>query len=150
MTDTLHATAIAVEGHGVLLLGRSGAGKSDLALRLIDRGAELVADDRVIATPRGGHLWLSAPPRLAGLIELRGLGIHAAPFRREARALMAFDLDAPPQRLPAIAAGVFSGVSLPVLPLAGLEASAAIRVEWGVAVMLRDGLDGFDADGKFR
>ncbi len=77
---TLHASAVAIDGHGLLLIGPSGAGKSDLALRLIDDGATLVADDRVIAEARAGRLHLSAPAGIAGLIELRGVGIVRLPF----------------------------------------------------------------------
>lgn len=150
MSDTLHATAVAIDGQGVLLLGRSGSGKSDLALRLMDRGAELVADDRVVAEARGGRLWLCAPPRLAGLIELRGLGVHGAPFRAGVTALMGFDLDSPPGRLPAIQLRAIAGVSLPVLPLAGLEPSAPLRVEWAVEALVRDGVEGFDVDRRFQ
>ena len=149
MSDTLHATAVAIGGQGVLLLGRSGSGKSDLALRLMDRGAELVADDRVVAEARDGRLWLSAPPRLAGLIELRGLGVHGVPFRACAMALLGFDLDSPPERLPAIQLRAIAGVSLPVLPLCGLEPSAPLRVEWALAALVRDGVEGFDVDRRF-
>ena len=57
------------------LFGPSGAGKSDLALRLIDRGAKLIADDRVDLVDDGNRVVLSAPARIKGLIEVRGLGI---------------------------------------------------------------------------
>ena len=64
--ETLHATSIAIGGHGLLIMGASGAGKSDLALRLIDRGATLISDDYTIASPRDGRLLLSAPQTIAG------------------------------------------------------------------------------------
>ena len=69
---------------GVLILGASGAGKSQLALRLIERGAMLVADDRVDLFVRESRLFGRAPPGLAGLIEIRGVGIIALPFAMEA------------------------------------------------------------------
>lgn len=75
LSEQLHASAIEVDGRGVLLLGDAGSGKSDLALRLIDRGARLVADDRVDLAREDGRMVMSAPDRLAGLIEVRGLGI---------------------------------------------------------------------------
>ena len=71
----IHATCVAFECGAVLLRGPSGAGKSDLALRLIDRGARLVADDRVDLRREGERLVACAPSRLAGLIEVRGVGI---------------------------------------------------------------------------
>jgi serine kinase of HPr protein (carbohydrate metabolism regulator) len=70
---------------GVLLLGESGAGKSDLALRLIAQGAQLVADDRVELFVRDDVLWAHAPKTLAGLIEVRGVGILSLHFEPEAR-----------------------------------------------------------------
>ncbi len=75
----------APEDCGVLLLGESGAGKSDLALRLIAEGAQLVADDRVELFMRDGALWAKPPRTLAGLIEARGVGILSLPFEAEAR-----------------------------------------------------------------
>src|SRR6202012_946602 len=70
---------------GVLILGESGKGKSDLALRLIERGAQLVADDRTELFPENGALMARAPAALAGLIEARGVGIAALPFAAQAR-----------------------------------------------------------------
>lgn len=82
MTETpavnLHATCVAVDGQGVLILGPSGSGKSSLALRLMAFGAGLVADDRTDITLIDGQLIASAPPTLHGLIEARGLGILRA------------------------------------------------------------------------
>src|SRR5438046_8441099 len=71
----LHATAIAIAGRAVLLRGASGAGKSDLGLRLIDAGARLVADDQSELFRRGDSLIVRAPATIAGLIEVRGIGI---------------------------------------------------------------------------
>ena len=71
----LHATAVAIDGQAVLLRGPSGSGKSDLALRLIDAGARLVADDQSELSRRGDVLIVRAPAPIAGLIEVRGLGI---------------------------------------------------------------------------
>ena len=79
MSETLlqHATAVAIDGEAVLLRGPSGAGKSDLALRLIDRGARLVADDQTLLRRVGDRVIAAAPPTIAGLIEIRGIGIVA-------------------------------------------------------------------------
>jgi HPr kinase/phosphorylase len=71
----LHASCVSLAGSGVVLLGPSGSGKSDLALRLIDGGGRLVADDRLVVERRGDRLVGRAPDSLAGLIEVRGLGI---------------------------------------------------------------------------
>jgi serine kinase of HPr protein (carbohydrate metabolism regulator) len=82
----------APEDAGVLLLGESGKGKSDLALRLIERGAKLVADDRTEIFARGNALYARAPKSLAGLMEARGLGIVALPFTAEARIALAVEM----------------------------------------------------------
>ncbi|MGN6148537.1 MAG: HPr kinase/phosphorylase [Rhizomicrobium sp.] len=82
----------APEDAGILLLGESGKGKSDLALRLMERGAKLVADDRTEIYAQDGALHARAPKSLAGLIEARGLGIVAAPFVAEARIALAVEM----------------------------------------------------------
>ncbi len=80
MTETaapvqVHASAVTIGDSGVLLRGPSGSGKSDLALRLIDGGARLVADDRVDIYQTRDGLMMAPPESLAGLLEVRGLGI---------------------------------------------------------------------------
>ena len=94
----VHATGLVLGGCGVLLRGPSGAGKSVLALALLDRwenrGQEafLVADDRVDLVADRGALLMMAPPRLAGLIELRGRGIVSRPHQQRARLDLVVDL----------------------------------------------------------
>ena len=75
MSELLHATAVAFGGHAVLLVGASGSGKSMLGWMLLGLGGTLVADDRVQADRRDEGLWLSAPERLQGKIEARGIGV---------------------------------------------------------------------------
>ena len=92
----------APEDVGVLILGESGTGKSDLALRLIAMGANLVADDRCEVSFDGAALRARAPRAIAGLIEIRGLGIVALPFATDVRiALVARTMRGLPDRLPA-------------------------------------------------
>ena len=126
---TVHATAVALGGRCILLLGPSGAGKSDLALRLVDRGWRLVADDRVVLTRENGWLWASAPPVLAGLIEVRGVGIVPEPALARARVVLALDLGLPPDRLPDPAQRDFGGVSVRCLGFDVDGESAVLRVE---------------------
>jgi serine kinase of HPr protein (carbohydrate metabolism regulator) len=82
MSETVHGTAVLVGAHGVLIRGGPGTGKSMLALALIERGARLIADDRVSLSACHGRVVASAPAGIAGLIELRGRGVIAVPHER--------------------------------------------------------------------
>jgi len=114
----IHASCAARDGAGVLLLGPPGSGKSDLVLRLIDRGFMLVADDRVDIT--NGHA--SPPDALAGLLEVRGLGILRLPHLARAELALAVTLGGAVPRLPAPARDPALG--LPVLAVDARHASA--------------------------
>jgi hypothetical protein len=87
---------VAIGARAVLIEGPPGSGKSSLALALIDRGATLVGDDGVTLEPRDGHLWASPPPNIAGLIELRNLGLMPLPTTEAPLALVVrLDREAP-------------------------------------------------------
>lgn len=130
----VQATCVAVEGRGVLLRGPAGSGKSDLALRLIDGGARLVADDGV-ELRRDGEAVIAAFPSAApessrGMIELRGLGIASAPSVAEVPLALVVDLVPPAavERLPEPATVDLLGVALPLLRLNAFEPSAAAKL----------------------
>lgn len=115
---------------GVLITGPSGSGKSDMALRLLDEGFALVADDRVVLWESGGRLFGRAPDNLAGLIEARGLGIRpqtALPF---APISLVVELHPPEDidRLPEPSTESLLGVEIPHLDLAPFEPSAAAKL----------------------
>jgi serine kinase of HPr protein (carbohydrate metabolism regulator) len=129
MTATLHASCIAVAGRGVLIAGASGSGKSDLVLRMIDRGAQLVSDDYTILEARDGRLHACAPRAIAGRIEIRGVGIVEMPTSCEAPICLHLDLDGDAERLPDPNVIEIEGISLPTLAFAALEASAPIKLE---------------------
>ncbi len=124
----VHGSAVAIGGRGVLILGASGSGKSDLALRLIDRGATLIADDQVELTPRAGRLHACALAILHGRIEVRGIGIVDVDATRATLAL-AVDIDRLPERMPGPETIRLHGVELPLIALAPFAASAPIKVE---------------------
>lgn len=126
----IHASAVELGGRGVLLRGASGAGKSDLALRLIDAGARLIADDRVDLAVESGKLIARPPAILAGRMEVRGLGIVAVPWIAAAPLALVVDLVAPDQveRLPEPAHAEYLGIGLPLLALAPFEASAVAKL----------------------
>jgi HPr kinase/phosphorylase len=131
---TVHATAIAIDGIGVLLRGPSGSGKSDLALRLIDGGAALVSDDQAQLERAGSGILAKvprgAPAALRGRIEVRGLGILAVPWVAQARLGLVAELapDRPIERLPEPATCEYLGVAVPLIALRAFEASAPAKV----------------------
>ena len=131
-SDTLHATAVAIAGQAVVIEGRSGAGKSDLALRLIDRGAVLVSDDRTLVVRDGDRLLTRAPVRMAGRIEVRGLGIVAVPHAAEAPVALFVRLADEDQRLPERRVRRVAGVPVRELTLDPFRASAPLKVEWAL------------------
>ncbi|MFM2042306.1 MAG: HPr kinase [Pseudomonadota bacterium] len=127
----LHATCVSLAGAGVLLRGPSGSGKSDLALRLIDGGALLVADDQVILEMRGGALRARAPERLAGYLEVRGIGLLPVPHAPDVRLVLVADLTAPGaevERLPDPATVDLLGRSVPRIALDPFAASAPAKL----------------------
>lgn len=126
----LHGTAIALGSDGVLLRGPSGSGKSDLALRLIDEGGRLVADDQTELRLIGGRLRMSAPQAIAGRIEVRGLGILRVETVPSAVLRLVVDLvpSTAVERLPEPQACELLGCRVPLVALAPFEASATAKL----------------------
>jgi HPr kinase/phosphorylase len=137
--DTHHGTAIAIGDSAVLITGKSGAGKSDLALRclatapsqLIPVPVHLVADDRVLISAVDGRVRAKAPDSIAGKLEVRGLGIIDVPYLNSADIVLIVELVAsgaverlpdPPRRREVL------GHSLPLLQLYPFEASAPLKL----------------------
>jgi HPr kinase/phosphorylase len=149
-TLLIHATAVAIETaagpRAVLLRGPSGSGKSDLGLRLIDAGARLVADDQCELQRQGEAAVVRAPPAIAGLIEVRGIGIVRIEPLAEAPVALIVDLvppEAAPEaidRLPRRATERLLEVDLPHILVAPFEASAAAKVGLALRAFARTGL----------
>ena len=129
----LHATAVAIDGNGVLLTGPSGSGKSDLALRLIDRGAVLISDDAVELSVAGNQPMLAAAPNIAGKMEIRGVGICQVKSTNCAPLRMVAELSTTADRMPDadITTGM-AGFEIPLLKLVPFEVSAAIKLEYAL------------------
>jgi len=132
--NNYHGTLVDLAGSGVLLRGPSGSGKSDLALRLMDRGAVLVADDQVILEKRSRGLMGYAPDRIYGLIEVRGIGIMSLPAIKTALVKLVVDLvDADAvDRLPDPASITIEGVELPLVRLHAFDLSAPQKIELAI------------------
>lgn len=129
-SETVHVSAVAIGGRAVLIGGRSGTGKSDLALRLIDRGAALISDDYTHVRRVNDKALASAPATIAGKIEVRGVGIVAFEPVADVPVALFVDLDREPERQPAMEdRRVLAGVAIPTIGLNGHEVSAALKVE---------------------
>lgn len=138
-TALVHATAVALPDAqagdwAVLLRGSSGAGKSDLALRLIDRGAVLVSDDQTRVTVSGDRLLAAPPSTIAGRLEVRGVGIAAVPHRAAVPVALLVDLKpaAEIERLPEASVEVIAGVVLRRIDLDPAQLSAPEKLRLAV------------------
>lgn len=133
----VHASCCAWNGLAVLLRGAPGSGKSDLALRLVDSGFDLVADDRVDLAGGATGVTASPPQALAGLIEVRGLGILDLGAHVTATLGLLVDLApaAAIERMPDPAADEILGVRLPVIQLDPSAPSAVARLRLALSVL---------------
>ncbi|MBE7636018.1 hypothetical protein GUA87_04125 [Sneathiella sp. P13V-1] len=131
----IHATVVALESQGIMFVGPSGSGKSDLALRFLDQGAQLVSDDYVIVANEGGHLIARPPGTIAGLMEVRGMGVVKTPYLPEISLSLRCDLmpASEMERLPDGPQLVeMEGVQLPRIYLDASSASAKARVRFAL------------------
>ena len=129
MTETVHASTVATGGRAVLLSGPSGSGKSDLALRLIDRGFTLVSDDQTIVRREGDRLIAKAPPTIAGKLEVRGLGIVEMETVTDVPIALFVELTSDIERLPdENRERSILGVELPLISIDARTASAPSKV----------------------
>jgi serine kinase of HPr protein (carbohydrate metabolism regulator) len=127
--ETLHASTVAFDGRAALISGPSGSGKSDLALRLIDRGFVLVSDDQTVVKKDGDRLIATAPPTIAGKLEVRGLGIVDMERVDTAPIALAVELTGEIQRLPDdTRERLILGVKLPLISINAAEASAPAKI----------------------
>lgn len=126
----IHASLVNLDGCGILLEGKSGSGKSDLALRLIeDKGAVLVADDAVEVFEREGRLYGRVPQNIKGLLEVRGVGIVNYPFMPESSVDLAVNLlQTRPVRLPEPCKEAIFGLEIIKIDLYALESSAPAKI----------------------
>lgn len=128
-TETVHASSVAVDGRAILITGASGSGKSDLTLRLIDRGFALVSDDQTLVRREGDQLLASAPPSIKGKLEIRGIGIMDMKSASDVHVALLVELRSEIQRLPDDSRQrPILGVMLPLVTIDAMTASAVAKV----------------------
>lgn len=134
-SETLHGTTVAKDGRAVIITGRSGAGKSDLALRLIDRGFVLVSDDQTYLKVANGRLVAAAPPAIKGRLEVRGIGIVEVESVDDMPVCLFVELASEIERLPEDGRErLILGAKIPLVSIDALTASAPAKV--GIALDL--------------
>ena len=127
--ETLHASTVALNGRAVVISGPSGSGKSDLALRLLDRGFVLVSDDQTIVKKDGDRLLAAAPPTIAGKLEVRGIGIIEMERTDNVPVALIVELTSEIQRLPDDSRErLILGTPVPLISIDAMTASAPSKV----------------------
>jgi serine kinase of HPr protein (carbohydrate metabolism regulator) len=128
-SENLHASCVAADGRAVLIAGPSGSGKSDLALRLLDRGFTLVSDDRTIVRKDGTRLIASAPETIKGKLEIRGVGIVEMETVSNVPLALVIELTSDITRLPDDSRErMILGTGIPLISVDAMTASAASKV----------------------
>ena len=127
-----NVTAVSIEGRGLLIAGESGAGKSSLALALIDRGATLIGDDGIVIEDESGHPLAQPPKTTRGLLEVRNVGLVEL-ATSEAPIALVLQLTTLAPRYPMeLATTTLGGVGIPVLLFRPGDATQALRAEFAL------------------
>ena len=128
---TIYASCVEFMGSGLLICGRSGSGKSDLCLRLIDAGAKFIADDQTIIENKGGKLKARCPDSIKGMLEIRGIGIVEMPCIDETEINLKLSLQSFDQidRMPEKHTELIENVRLPIFYLDAFSVSAVIKIK---------------------
>lgn len=130
--NNIHATMVSIFNKGVLLIGKSGSGKSDLALRMIvEKGAKLVADDRVILTTENGELYGEAPENISGKLEVRGIGISDFEFIKKSKINLCIELCSSRdevERMPVDENITFLGISITKIKIYPFDCSTLCKI----------------------
>ncbi len=127
--ESIHATTVAIDSRAVLITGPSGSGKSDLALRLLDRGFILVSDDQTLVRREGDRLLASPPLQIAGKLEVRGIGIVEMETASDVPVALLVELTSDIPRLPDDSRELsILGICVPLVTIDAMTASAPSKV----------------------
>ena len=126
----IHSTSVVIDDNGVLILGDSGSGKSDLALRLIDNGATLISDDVSICKKNLNNIYLYCPPEIKGLLEVREIGIITVPFVERIKLKLVVNLKSKKnKRFPEDNYFKILGIKVPLINIDGKNSSAVAKIK---------------------
>lgn len=126
-----HSTSVVIEDCGIMIVGDSGCGKSDLALRLIDSGATLISDDITICKKRINEIFLYSPKETKGLLEVREIGIITVPFIENVKLSLLVELiDKEGIRIPKKTKKILLGVKIPKIEIFGKNPSSVAKVKF--------------------
>ena len=126
----IHSTSVVIDDNGVLILGDSGSGKSDLALRLIDNGATLISDDISICRKSSDNIYLYCPPEIKGLLEVREIGIITVPFVERIKLRLVVNLKSNNnERFPKDSFFRILGIKVPIINIEGKNSSAVAKIK---------------------
>ena len=126
----IHSTSVVIDDNGVLILGDSGSGKSDLALRLIDNGATLISDDISICRKNSNNIYLYCPPEIKGLLEVRDIGVITVPFVEKIKLRLVVNLKSNNnERFPKDSCFRILGIKIPIINIEGKNSSAVAKIK---------------------
>ena len=126
----MHSSSVVIDDNGVLILGDSGSGKSDLALRLIDNGATLISDDISICRKNSNNIYLYCPPEIIGLLEVREIGIITVPFVERIKLRLVVNLKSNNnERFPKDSSFRILGIKIPIINIEGKNSSAVAKIK---------------------
>ena len=144
----VHGTSVSIDGDGVLFRGPPGSGKSDLALRMINFGAQLVSDDQVCLTRRHDNIFMSSPPALRNSMEVRGIGIVNTIAQKEAPLILVLNMlpNNVASRMPIWQLCTFLDINVPAVEFAPFEISAHLKVKLAINLARENGIemDGYE------
>ena len=126
----MHSSSVVIDDNGVLILGDSGSGKSDLALRLIDNGATLISDDISICRKNSNNIYLYCPPEIKGLLEVREIGIITVPFVERIKLRLVVNLKSNNnERFPKDTSFRILGIKIPTINIEGKNSSSVAKIK---------------------